>query len=218
MKFYVCAWHRARGSTVCSNSFGRPVEAIDGAIVSWIRENVLQENVLVAAIETLRTRLTDRTVNMDAEVRSLQQEEARLKREAERLTAALATSDDAPEAVVKAIADRDRRLRAVRSQLDTLRAGPALIGAELNGLEAEARRRLADFHDLLRRHPTEARKVMVAVLDGPLTFTPVVQDGHRRFRIEGRCLGPGAAFLTVRDPSGIRTRVHALKGHCPGPG
>jgi site-specific DNA recombinase len=142
VKFYVCAWHRVRGSAVCSNSFGRPAEAVDAAVVGWIRENVLQEKVVVAVINALRARLTERAGSNDADVRPLQQEEARLKRETERVAAVLATSDESPEAVVKALPERENRLRAVRSQIDAVRAGPAVIAAELNALESEARRRL----------------------------------------------------------------------------
>lgn len=44
-------------------------------------------------------------------------------------------------------------------------------------------------------------------------FTPTA-DNH--YVIEGPVY-LGALYPIASDPNGIRTRVHGLKGHCPGP-
>jgi hypothetical protein len=55
--------------------------------------------------------------------------------------------------------------------------------------------------------------VLDALLDTPLEFTPT-PDNH--YVVEGPVY-LGGLYPIASDPSGIRTRVHALKGHCPGP-
>jgi hypothetical protein len=101
VRYYVCAWRRARGESVCPNSFGRPAEPIDIDLTNWIRENVLQERVVVGALEVIRQRLAERSRTSD--------------------TAALARSDDPSETMVAAITERERRLRAIWSQLEGIR-------------------------------------------------------------------------------------------------
>ena len=103
-----------------------------------------------------------------------------------------------------AIAELERRLRGIRTQLEAIRTSPAIIDRKLKVVEQEARVRLQEFHGLLSRNPAEARQVVAAVLDGPLTFTPTEVGGKRRYRIEGKARGTVTKLLTVRDPSGSR--------------
>jgi site-specific DNA recombinase len=55
------------------------------------------------------------------------------------------------------------------------------------------------------------------LLTGPLKFTPVERAEGKRYYIEGQ-VALDAVYLTEGVPSGIRTRVTALKGLGPGPG
>src|SRR5688572_20997887 len=73
--------------------------------------------------------------------------------------------------------------------------------AEVGPGRTWTRGRLADLRGLLGRNPTEARKALETVFDGPLTFTPV--EGGRSYRIEGAA-AVGAMFTTVSDPTGTR--------------
>ena len=219
VKVYSCAYHRNRGDAVCKNAVRRPVDRVDEAVIDWIEQNVLKEELIVAALDELRRRLQDRTQSSQSQVPPLETELKKLKGEVDRLTAALASSDDPPEAVVKAIVEREKKMTALKGQIQAVRATPMVLDTEVRAMEEEARRRLGEFRALLSRNPAEARKVVEAVLEAPLTFTPTTDEaGRRRYRIEGQVVGAAALFTTESDPSGIRTRVHALKGHCPGPG
>lgn len=80
---------------------------------------------------------------------------------------------------------------------------------ELRGLRAP---RLKDAAHRVARHvyvrmlmestPSEVRKALEAVLDGPITFTPVETDAGPRYRIEGRLL-VGHLIRSDGVPSGI---------------
>jgi len=63
--------------------------------------------------------------------------------------------------------------------------------------------RTLPFQGFLGRNPTEARKALEALLDGPLTFAAVdAADGGRRYRIEGSA-AVGTMFTTDGVPNGI---------------
>ena len=124
IKVYVCAWHRTRGEAVCTNSFARPVDAVDGAVIEWIQENLLQERMVLVALKKLRARLEQRARTSHHEIPKLEAEARKLKTEIDRLTNALVSTDDKPEAVVKAMALREKRLTMLRGQIVALRFQP----------------------------------------------------------------------------------------------
>jgi hypothetical protein len=75
-----------------------------------------------------------------------------------------------------------------------------VIGLEMRRMEREALDRLADFRGLLERNRDAARKVLDAVLETPLRFTPTA-DNH--YVIEGPVY-LGALYPIASDPNGIR--------------
>jgi hypothetical protein len=60
VKVYACAWHRDRGDAVCSNGLRRPVEPVNQAMIEWLKEHVLREEVIAEALKELRRRLVER--------------------------------------------------------------------------------------------------------------------------------------------------------------
>lgn len=217
IKVYGCSWHRNRGDAVCGNTLRRPVDAVDEAVVGWLKDNVLSEALVLETLREVRRRLTERSRESSSEIPELEREVRRLKVEAQRLTTALATTDEKPEAIVAAIAEREKRMRTLQARIEALRTSPTVIGSELSVLEKEARRRLDNLREVLGRNPEEARKAVGALLDGPLTFTPVETEGGKRYEIQGS-VATGALFTTESVPNGIRTRVAGVKGRCPRPG
>ncbi len=187
IKVYVCSWHRNRGNEVCANSLRRPVQAINSAVVGWIQDNVLREDLVLDVLQEVRRRLADQAKSVDRELPGHQAEIQRFKIELDRLTAALASGDEKPGTIVKAIAERERRMAALEAQVNAARIAPSAVGAQLRGLEKLARKRLGELRSLLERNPAEARKTLEAVCDGALTFQPLrLADGRRRYRIAGR--------------------------------
>jgi hypothetical protein len=60
------------------------------------------------------------------------------------------------------------------------------------------------------------REVFQSLFPEGLTFRPAENAARRVWAISGTVRLDSLKLSS--DPSGIRTRVHALKGHCPGPG
>jgi site-specific DNA recombinase len=114
---------------------------------------------------------------------------------------------------VQAIRAREESLAFFEGRLRGLRRAPNIIGLETRRMEKEARQRMESFQQLVQASPPEAKRVLEALLDKPLVFTPTPQNNYV---IEGPVF-LGALLPKSCDPSGIRTRVHALKGHCPRP-
>jgi site-specific DNA recombinase len=219
IRVYVCAWHRDRGPAVCANAVRRPVDAVDRVFIDWVRDHVLTEGLVVAALAEVRRRLRDRAASSTSDRAMTEAEVGRLDREIRRLVSVAASLDEAdkPEELGRQIEEKTRRRRELRARLDADRAAPAAIDREVRGMEEAARARLADLRALLGRNPTEARRAVEALLRGPITFTPT-SAGAPRFELSGEISTGGFfRFCNPGVPSGIRTRVAGLKGRGPGP-
>jgi site-specific DNA recombinase len=211
IKTYACAYHRDRGTAVCPNTLRRPMEEIDAAVASWLRENVLTEDVVLATLRELRKRLAKLADAGESDLPALKTEAAGLDKQLSRLADALADSDEKPETIMKAISKREKRLRGVRARIDALRTAPSVIDMEVRRLEREARSRLTQMQELLDLNPTKARQVIEAVLAEPLTFTPIETTDGKRYEIKGltsfSALFRGH-FQKVASPAGRNPKGH----------
>jgi site-specific DNA recombinase len=176
VKVHVCGWHKDRGDTVCANSPRKQVDRVDGLVLGWIRDRVLHEEMVVRVLQEVRRRLAERAKVVDTEAPALEEQVARLKVEIANLTGAVAAGGGGTvAALVQAIRDREETVAMLRGQLRGLKTAPDLIGLETRRMEKEARDRLASFQRLAEGNPGEARRVLEALLDKPLVFTPTPQ-------------------------------------------
>jgi site-specific DNA recombinase len=210
---YACSRHRNVGPDACASSLRRPVSAVDAAVIAWIEANVLREEVIGEVLQEVRRRLEARKGTSETELAELEGEGRRLRAEIDRLVDALAAGTVSPT-IARSIDEREKRLSQVQARRDVLRTAPDVLDLEVRRLEREARARLADFRALLERKPTEARKALEALLDGPLTFAAAETPGGRRYQITGKA-AVGNVFTTEGDPTGIRTPVTGVRGRCP---
>jgi site-specific DNA recombinase len=185
VRVYNCAWHRDRGATVCTNSLRRPIEAVDAALLRWIKTNLLRENVIVEALEELRQRFIERAQKASIEGPALTQEADKLRSEIDRLSEAIMSTTDAPTTLVKMLKEREKRLSAVEGKLATLRTAPEALDVELARMEKLARQRLAELATSIQTGPLEARKALETLVAGPLQFTPVQTTEGKRYRVTG---------------------------------
>lgn len=185
VRVYNCAWHRDRGSTVCKNGLRRPIEAVDAALLKWIKTNLLRENVLTEALDELRRSFVERAQTASIEGPTLTQEADKLRVEIERLSEAIMSTTDAPTTLVKMLKERETRLSAVEVKLAALRTAPQALDGELARMEKLARQRLADLATSIHAGPLEARKALETLVAGPLQFTPVQTTEGKRYRITG---------------------------------
>ena len=210
VKAYTCAYHRDRGSKVCPSSIRRPVAAVNAAVADWIHANVLNEEVVLETLRRLRVRISERTQATSAELPNLEQECKRLRTEIARLVKALALSDEAPQAVVEAITERQAELARLEARLLAAEAAPEAISLEIRRLELEAKKRIANLRGVLDSNPEEARKLMQSLFDGALVCTPMETPDGPRFKIEGTAvIGNVLAgeFGALRGPNGQRDQI-----------
>ena len=205
---YTCSKRKNLGSFACENSLRRPVESIDKAVIDWIRDNVLTEKMLMQTLGSLRQTIADRAQNADSELPELEAQVQSVKAELTRLTNALLVSDDKPEIVLRMISEREKRLSVLNARLTSARTAPSVHEAELRNLEKAARERQNELRGVFARSSEEARRVLEAILAGPLKFTPVERPEGRRYYVEGRVTLDGL-YLTESVPSGTRTVLHA---------
>jgi hypothetical protein len=120
---------------------------------------------------------------------------------------------DVRSMIVAAIAEREKRMRKLQVRIEALRTSPTVIGSELSELEKEARHRLDNLREILGRNPEEARKAVGALLNGPLSFTPVQTEAGKRYEIQGS-IATGALFISDSVPNGKLMVVNP--GYVPG--
>ena len=212
IKVYVCGFHRQRGHAACSNNYRRPVEAVDDAVVAWIEDNVLREEIVVGVMAEIRRRIVARATTGTSELAEVEGNEKKLRAELARLVTALASGAESTT-ITEAIHERETRLAAFQARKQFLSTAPSAFNLEARRLEKEARARLADMRAVLRRNPDEARKVVGSLLDGPLVFTPVDVNGARRFEIRGQ-MAVGELFRTESVPSGVEHVGDTAKWPC----
>jgi DNA invertase Pin-like site-specific DNA recombinase len=203
---YGCGWHRDRGAAVCGNSLRRPVESVNAAVVGWIREHALCEDVVTEAFRLLRLRIEAQAKRADTEGPALEAEARQLRAEVGRLAAAIARTDGS-EALAGEVGAREARLRAIDAELRTLRTAPATVDLEHRRMEREARGRLGELGAVLAQNVAEGRRVIESLLAGRLRFSATAE---RRYRIEGAVSIGGlvaveGAISTDGVPSGDRT-------------
>jgi len=185
IQVYTCAWRRSRGETVCNNTSRRPVAVIDRAVIEWIGEHVLSDRLVRDVMAEIHRRLHERTRPGAPEVAELRRQVAALRAEIARLVEAIATSAEAPAPIVGAVAGRQARLDELEEQLRQATAPEGAVRLELRRIEEACARRLADFRALLAKGGEAARKVLGALLAGPLRATAIDTPEGRRWSIEG---------------------------------
>ena len=207
-KVYACGWHRSRGDEVCAMRFRRPVAEVNAEVVRWVRQRILRESFIVEAIHELRAGVLKHARQMAKGTKALEDEATKLRREVDRLVAALATSDDKPDAVVRALAERQARIQELDAQIRVARMAPEAVSAEAKRLEAEARRRIADLQTVLDTNPEEARAFLAALFPGKLTWRPIETGGCRFFELTAEAVvGPAiigpSGFHKGASPAGV---------------
>ena len=117
---YVCGYRRNRGTSVCSNSNRINMHVLDKAVLEATEQKLMDPEV-IHNVSTQAERILDRA-RLDAhEAEGLEQDKRELEKQIERLTGALATADQAPDAAkvfTEQIQERKERLNEINRILD----------------------------------------------------------------------------------------------------
>jgi site-specific DNA recombinase len=179
---YRCAWSKSRGPEVCTNRVRRPIDDLEAPLVSMFRD-ALKPAMSRALVEIRRILEADAGPTSNP-VEGLEGELRRVQAEITRITNAIVTTDAAPEALTRALLDREAQARKVREQLATARVASG-ASTRWADIEAEAIRRLNDLRESFAHTVDVARAALREILVGPLTCTPVETPEGNRYRVSG---------------------------------
>jgi len=208
--YYACCKNHKQGDAGCSNTLRQRVEVVDRIFLEGFHREVLTPVVTRRIFELAAERLRQ---EMDAEpskLDTLKKQQAKVQAEITRLVASIA-GGEAPEAVVKAIRDREERQKVLSQEIARLEAAPALVGTNIDAALKEMRKDLDSFGDILRESRPKATLALSKVLDGRLTFQ-VERGGEERFyRLTG-----GLRFGKLLDLCSRSTKArNALASRAP---
>jgi hypothetical protein len=161
------------------------MEATDREVLTALKQDLLRPQIVHAAVRKALARLRAPD-DGSAPVRdAITAELSRVEGEIARLTAAVASGGDL-SSLLEALRERERRRDRLRAEVAELERAQVLSGADVAKLEADLRDRLADWRGLLRRHPSQARQLVRALLVGRLVFTPETTPDGDVYRFSGQ--------------------------------
>jgi DNA invertase Pin-like site-specific DNA recombinase len=179
---YECAWARDRGEAVCANRVRRPAKEMEGALVDWIRANVLSPAVIKRVLVETRRIVEARSSAPEPVVGPLEREAKRLQSEINRIATAIATTDMKPEALTQLLVDREGQLRTLRDRMTEARTRAALPSFRWSELETEAHRRIVELGKVIDR------ATLRALLRGSIQCSVVETEEGYRYRMSGEAV------------------------------
>jgi site-specific DNA recombinase len=195
---YACGWAHRRGKAVCENTLRRPVDEVDLCVVNWIERELLSEEVVGVTLAGVRAAIEASASAPEVDTVREQREAAlgRVAAEVSRLTRAIATTDDAPSALIDALRDAEARQRGLRQELAKV-STPTPVGFDWSVIEATVRARLGQLRALFLRQAAAGRAVLSALLRGPIVCRPVEIEGARgrRYHLTAEATLPGLVIL-----------------------
>ena len=161
------------------------MEAANHAVLSSIERDLLQPEIVAAAIETALATLTAPDEAAPGQRLALVAERAVLEDELARLAAAVATGGEV-RALLAAMKDRETRCEQIQRQLAALEGLGKLQKLDRHRLERELKACLADWQGLLSRHVSQTRQILRKLLVGRIRFTPKIEAGERMWEFAGQ--------------------------------
>ena len=212
---YTCTFHHTRGNAVCPVTIHQPMDVVHGALTDYLRNTVLTPAVVDMVLDAIRAEVASLVSTGSKDTEALEKELADMRAEQKRLARAVATAgDDIPELVAE-LRLRNDRIRRLEADLASARRTPAAAGDLLARAEEAAHKKLADLRKSLEGDLPTLRAALRALFPEGLGFRPAENTPRRVWAISGMAYLD--SLKLVSDPSGIRTRVRGLKGHCPRP-
>ncbi len=177
VRCYMCNFRSNRGPTACSNAMRPRLEDLDGAVLTAIEERVLTPQVVRAAAQRAVEMIRERSASQPDTGERLERDLSRAERERDNLVGALAAGRSKPDAVLMAIAEREKRIDALHRDLAQLEAPAMLDQLSDKRLERQLVERAAHWREALAGDPALARQALRALMAGPIWFVPQA-DGY----------------------------------------
>ena len=116
--------------------------------------------------------------------RRVEQQIAAVDQQTENLAEAIAIGGDVP-ALVARMKNAHQRRQELTEQLKAAEVRSPAHRVNWTLVERRARQRLADWRGLLSRQVDQARPVLRGLLDGPIRFTPIIEEARRGYAFAG---------------------------------
>jgi site-specific DNA recombinase len=186
-QYYVCATHRTRGATACSNGRGLRAGLMHDMIMGAFKRDILTPTRVEQAVHDGLEDHAQWLAQFAGEREDLEKAVRRIGVELQRLATAVAEGA-AVKTLLEAIKTRERErdaLQAKLEHLDGLQRASESWDARAYG--EKVREILGDWQRLLGASPEVARQVIGKLLTTPIQVFPVeAEDGSRYFRFGAR--------------------------------
>lgn len=205
-RFYGCAYHRKRGTAICKNSLRVEQAHLDKILLQAIND-VLNEKLLEVAVEKALQQLRsgqdeclDRRMRIKRELSLIEAHEVNL-------VDAIARGETM-DPLLAALKVEQARKKSLILELDTLFHQKPMVELDVARLKRELRTKVTDTKSLLERQPAQARQILKALFEKPLTCEVFQSENQRGYRVSGegslfKLLPTTAASLCVVSPTGF---------------
>jgi hypothetical protein len=211
--YYGCPQHRKR---LCAQTIRVPRARAEEALLSFLQdERRRSPEWLPCVLNSMRMRLKELSERMPSEIETRSSERAKLEREIENLTTAIAESGSRNGALTAALNEREARLETVLQELDEAQRAVATEKALPD--EAWFREQLNRLADLLREDPQQAALLLRHIL-GKVEAHEVRLRGKKRgyAQLRFRFNGWRVAQEAARNSAGEKLRDKTSGKEDPG--
>ncbi len=200
-RYYVCAYHKKRGSSICKNSLLMEQKQLDNVLLKAVA-NVLQGEFLAQAIEQALIQIRsqhdtdlDRRTQIEREVSLIEAAE-------ERLMDAIGKGESMAPLLARLKAEENRK-KDLSAELDRLdRVGPSEL--DMARLKQKMKARLADALPFLGAHISGSRELLRLLFEEPIQCRAVTEGEESKYQLTatGNLMNLLAAPIVV-SPTGF---------------
>jgi hypothetical protein len=205
--------------TVCPNDVQIPQAVVDEALLDAIAR-ALDERVVEAAVdEALYQLRSGQEQKLDRQA-AVERELSLIEGRQRNLIEAIKHGQPVESLVVALKAEEDRK-KVLAAELNALGDLAKVISLDAHRIKKDVTARAADVRGLLGRRGPQARQLLRKLVVDRLDCQPYEEGDRRGYRVSGRgtyarLLPGGVCATSIGGSNGIRTRVSALRGPCPG--
>ncbi|MGE3632208.1 MAG: recombinase family protein [Sandaracinaceae bacterium] len=206
IRAYTCAYHRDRGSVVCTNERRRPMDKLDAAVTNFLAKEIVEHGLVEELMAVVRRRLEERMrAARPRPLDELTMEATRLQTEMERLLRAIKATNGEVAALYNALQETEGELKRVEAELKRLAAKQRAeepVSLTARRLEQRIRERLQEMRLTLTEPSPQARETLALLFPKGLHAFPVLDaEGRKRWQIEGSAVfGPA---ILGEEPAGV---------------
>ena len=164
IKVYACARRRDRGGTVCPSTRRREVDALDGLVLNWVRDNVLTEEYVTEVLAEARRRIEAQGLSREGELEPLERLAKKLRTEIDKFAEMALEAPNETRAVFFAkVSERQKQLADVEARMRGMCGMSTATNVAFGEVEREAREQLGQLGELVKGYPAEMRAIVKKV-------------------------------------------------------